>query len=120
MGPDGLQRRYLLLPGLRSSNIHVYDTSPDPRNPVLHKTIEAKELAEKAGYSRPHTLHCGPDGVFLTCLGSGTSGDGSDGDGPGGIALLDHATFDVLRPGRPTAARSTWPTTPGGTSTRTR
>ena len=64
---------------------------------MLHKTIEAKELAEKAGYSRPHTLHCGPDGVFLTCLGSGTSGDGSDGDGPGGIALLDHATFDVLR-----------------------
>src|SRR3954447_9996633 len=92
MGHDGLQRRYLLLPGLRSSNIHVYDTQPDPRNPVLHKTISAQELAEKAGYSRPHTLHCGPDGVFLTCLGSG------DGDeGPGGIALLDHSTFDVLR-----------------------
>ncbi|RBY82871.1 selenium-binding protein [Geodermatophilus sp. TF02-6] len=92
MGDDSLQRRYLLLPGLRSSRIHVYDTQPDPRNPVLHKTIEAAELAEKAGYSRPHTLHCGPDGVFLTCLG-GTA----DGDGPGGIALLDHATFDVLR-----------------------
>src|SRR3954468_12441350 len=92
MGGDGLQRRYLLLPGLRSSNIHVYDTQPDPKNPVLHKTIEAKELAEKAGYSRPHTLHCGPDGVFLTCLG-GTG----NGDGPGGIALLDHSTFDVLR-----------------------
>jgi selenium-binding protein 1 len=96
MGPDGLQRRFLLLPGLRSSNIHVFDTHPDPRNPVLHKTIEAKELAEKAGYSRPHTLHCGPDGVFLTCLGSG-NGDGSGEDGPGGIALLDHSTFDVLR-----------------------
>ena len=92
MGGDGLQRRYLLLPGLRSSRIHVYDTRPDPRAPTLHKTIEARELAEKAGYSRPHTLHCGPDGVFLTCLGS------ADGDeGPGGIALLDHATFDVLR-----------------------
>ena len=92
MGHDGLQRRYLLLPGLRSSNVHVYDTHPDPRSPRLHKTIEAEELAGKAGYSRPHTLHCGPDGVFLTCLGSGT-GD----DGPGGIALLDHSTFDVLR-----------------------
>ncbi|MGY1692692.1 selenium-binding family protein [Geodermatophilus sp. SYSU D01105] len=92
MGSDGLQRRYLLLPGLRSSNIHVYDTQPDPRRPTLHKTIEARELAEKAGYSRPHTLHCGPDGVFLTCLGSA-----DDGDGPGGIALLDHSTFDVLR-----------------------
>jgi methanethiol oxidase len=92
MGDDGLQRRYLLLPGLRSSRVHVYDTQPDPRSPRLHKTIEAQELAARAGYSRPHTLHCGPDGVFLTCLG------GADGnDGPGGIALLDHATFDVLR-----------------------
>jgi selenium-binding protein 1 len=92
MGPDGLQRRYLLLPGLRSSRIHVYDTQPDPRAPRLHRTVDAAELADKAGYSRPHTLHCGPDGVFLTCLG------GPDGvEGPGGIALLDHGTFDVLR-----------------------
>jgi selenium-binding protein 1 len=93
MGEDGLQRRFLLLPGLRSSRIHVYDTQPDPRSPRLHKVIEAEELAAKAGYSRPHTLHCGPDGVFLTCLGGG---DGAE--GPGGIALLDHSTFDVLRP----------------------
>ncbi len=92
MGEDGLQRRFLLLPGLRSSNIHVYDTQPDPRSPTLHKTVTAKELAERAGYSRPHTLHCGPDGVFLTCLG-GANGN----DGPGGIALLDHTTFDVVR-----------------------
>ncbi|HEX2073227.1 MAG TPA: selenium-binding protein SBP56-related protein [Geodermatophilus sp.] len=92
MGADGLQRRYLLLPGLRSSRIHVYDTQPDPRSPRRHKTIEAEELAGAAGYSRPHTLHCGPDGVFLTCLG-GANGN----DGPGGIALLDHNTFDVLR-----------------------
>jgi methanethiol oxidase len=92
MGEDGLQRRFLLLPGLRSSRIHVYDTQPDPRSPRLHKTIEPEELAAKAGYSRPHTLHCGPDGVFLTCLG-GANGD----EGPGGIALLDHNTFDVLR-----------------------
>jgi selenium-binding protein 1 len=92
MGEDGLQRRFLLLPGLRSSRIHVYDTQPDPRSPRLHKTVEATELAERAGYSRPHTLHCGPDGVLLTCLG-GANGN----DGPGGIALLDHTTFDVLR-----------------------
>jgi methanethiol oxidase len=91
MGEDGLQRRFLLLPGLRSSRIHVYDIQPDPRSPRLHKTVEATELAQRAGYSRPHTLHCGPDGVFLTCLG------GAGQDGPGGIALLDHTTFDVLR-----------------------
>lgn len=89
---DGLQRRYLLLPGLRSSNIHIYDTHPDPRQPRLVRTVAAGELAAKAGYSRPHTLHCGPDGIYLSCLG------GADGaDGPGGIAVLDHDTFDVVR-----------------------
>jgi len=92
MGTDGLQRRYLLLPGLRSSTVHVYDTRPDPANPTLVKTITPEELADKAGYSRPHTLHCGPDGIFLSCLG-GANGE----EGPGGIALLDHNTFDVLR-----------------------
>ncbi|GAA2351110.1 selenium-binding protein SBP56-related protein [Saccharopolyspora halophila] len=89
---DGLQRRYLLLPGLRSSKVHIYDTQPDPRQPRLVRTIGAAELAEKAGYSRPHTLHCGPDGVYLSCLGA-ANGD----EGPGGIAVLDHDTFDVLR-----------------------
>ena len=92
MGEDGLQRRYLLLPGIRSSNIHVYDTQPDPTNPTLVKTITPEELSDKAGYSRPHTLHCGPDGIFLSCLGGANGGEG-----PGGIALLDHNTFDVLR-----------------------
>ena len=87
----GLERRFLLLPGLRSSNVHVYDTKPDPTSPTLHKTIDANELAAKAGYSRPHTLHCGPRGIFLSCLGAA---DGSE--GPGGIALLDHDTFDVI------------------------
>ena len=89
---DGLQRRYLLLPGLRSSSVHVFDTHPDPEQPRLVRTISAEELAGKAGYSRPHTLHCGPDGIYLSCLGT-ASGDG----GPGGIAVLDHDTFEVVR-----------------------
>ena len=55
-----LERRYLVVPGIRSSNTYVLDTKPDPRNPVLTHTIEADELAAKAGYSRPHTVHCGP------------------------------------------------------------
>lgn len=90
---EGLARRYLIVPGIRSSNIFIFDTQPDPRQPKLIKTIPAQQLAEKAGYSRPHTIHCGPDGVFLTCLAGPTGGD----DEPGGIALLDHDTFDVLR-----------------------
>ncbi|MFE7705553.1 selenium-binding protein SBP56-related protein [Streptomyces sp. NPDC057486] len=85
-------RRYLIVPGLRSSRLHVFDTGPDPAHPHLVKVVEPEELAAKAGYSRPHTLHCGPDGMFLSCLG------GADGaDGPGGVALLDHESFEVLR-----------------------
>jgi methanethiol oxidase len=86
-----LERRYLIVPGIRSSRTFVLDTKPDPRNPTLVRTIEADELAAKAGYSRPHTVHCGPGGIFMSALG------GADGnDGPGGVALLDHDTFEVL------------------------
>ena len=44
---DGLARRYLLVPGLRSSNIYVLDTGPDPRQPTLVKTIDAEELVRE-------------------------------------------------------------------------
>jgi methanethiol oxidase len=81
-----VERRYLLVPGLRSSNIHVVDTKGGLE---LGKTISAEEIARKTGYSRPHTIHCGPDGVYVSALGN------PDGDGPGGIFLLDHDDFSV-------------------------
>src|ERR687892_2447674 len=87
----GLERRYLIVPGLRSSRTYVLDTKPDPRSPQVVRTIEAEELAAKAGYSRPHTVHCGPGGIFMSALG-GAHGN----DGPGGVALIDHDTFDVI------------------------
>ena len=114
MGGDGLKRRFLLLPGLRSSNIHVYDTQPDPRSPTLHKTVTAKELAERARDSRPHTLDCRPDGVFLTCLAGPT---GTTGRAASRCWTTPRSTSSGR--GRPTAGRSTWPTTPGGTCGRT-
>jgi methanethiol oxidase len=85
-----LERRYLVVPCVRSSRVYILDTKPDPRAPQVVRAIEADELANKAGYSRPHTLHCGPGGIFMSALG------GADGDGPGGVALLDHDTFDVV------------------------
>jgi selenium-binding protein 1 len=84
-----MERRYLLLPGIRSSRINVVDTRPDPTRPKVVKVIEAEQLAERAGYSRPHTVHCGPSGVYVSALGA------PDGNGPGGIALLDPDGFDV-------------------------
>ena len=64
-----VERRYLLVPGLRSSRIHVIDTKPDPRQPKIVKVIEAEEIASRAGYSRPHTFHCGPDAIYVSALG---------------------------------------------------
>ena len=90
---EPLERRYLLVPGIRSSNIYVLDTKPDPRQPVVTHTIEATELAAKAGYSRPHTVHCGPGGIFMSALGGANSDEG-----PGGVALIDHDTFEVIGP----------------------
>jgi selenium-binding protein 1 len=88
-----VERRYLIVPGIHTSNIYVLDTKADPRNPTLVKTITGEELLEKTGYSSPHTVHCGPDGIYMNALGNG------DGGGPGGIFVLDHETFDV-RPGQ--------------------
>ncbi len=84
-----VERRYLLVPGLRSSRIHVIDVKADRHQPKIVKVIEAEEIARKTGYSRPHTIHCGPDGIYVSALGA------PDGGGPGGIFLLDHESFDV-------------------------
>jgi selenium-binding protein 1 len=50
-----LERRYLIIPGLRSSRIYVVDTKPDPTKAKIHKIIEPEEVFKKTGYSRPHT-----------------------------------------------------------------
>jgi selenium-binding protein 1 len=84
-----VERRYLVVPGLRSSRIHILDVKDDPRQPKLVKLIEADELARKTGYSRPHTSHCGPDALYMSALGA------PDGGGPGGLFLLDHEDFSV-------------------------
>jgi selenium-binding protein 1 len=88
-----LQRRYLVVPGMRSSRIYIFDTQPDPTEPRLVKTIEPAEILHKTGYSRPHTVHCGPEGIYISTLG----GAGPDGtQGPPGIFLMDCQTFEVL------------------------
>jgi selenium-binding protein 1 len=83
-----MERRYLLVPGLRSSRIHIIDAK-QPRQLSFTKVIEPEEVFERAGYSRPHTTHCGPDGIYVNAIGS------PDGDGPGGIFVLDPETFDI-------------------------
>src|ERR1700733_13900085 len=61
-----VEPRYLIAGGIRSSRIHIIDTKPDPRNPQIVKVIEPETLAARAGYTSPHTVHCGPDGIYLS------------------------------------------------------
>ena len=84
-----VERRYLIVPGLRSSRIHIVDTKPDPKKPRIVKVLEPAEVASKAGYTRPHTVHCGPEGIYISALGS------PEGKGPGGVFLMDHETFEI-------------------------
>ncbi len=82
-------RRYLVLPGLKSTRIHVVDTK-DLARPTLHKVIEPEEVFRKTNLSAPHTVHCLADGtIMISMLGD------AEGHGPGGFLLLD-GNFDVL------------------------
>ncbi len=85
-----VERRYLVVPDIRSSHITILDIKEQPTKPQVVKVIEPGELFERTGYARPHTVHCGPDGIYISALGNPA------GEGPGGIFILDHDTFEVL------------------------
>jgi methanethiol oxidase len=87
----GLERRHLIVPGFRSSRIHILDVGSDPRRPEIVKVIEPEEVKRKSGYSAAHTVHCMPGGIVTICmLGN------AQGDLPGGFLVLDSKSFDVL------------------------
>ena len=50
---SSMARKYLLLPGVRSNNIHIVDTATDPRAPRLHKVIDGAEIKSKTDLSGP-------------------------------------------------------------------
>jgi len=84
-----LQRDTMIVPGLRSSRIHIIDVS-DPRAPRIKDVIEGEEIKEKLGLSAPHTVHCMPgDIVTISMLGD------ADGNAPGGFAVLDARDFSI-------------------------
>jgi len=86
-GPD---RSHLIVPGFRSSRIHIVDVADDPRRPRIEKVIEADEVVRETGYTRPHTVHCMPgDNIVISMLGD------ADGNGAGGFAVLDARTFEL-------------------------
>src|SRR6478736_2895527 len=86
-GPD---RSHLIVPGFRSSRIHVLNVADEPRRPRIERVIERDELVSATGYTRPHTTHCMPGGnVVVSMLGD------AEGNGAGGFAVLDARTHEV-------------------------
>ncbi|HEY2841748.1 MAG TPA: selenium-binding protein SBP56-related protein, partial [Pirellulales bacterium] len=80
---EAAARRFLIVPGQRSSRIYVVDTA-DPRAPKIHKVISPESIKQKTKLSAPHTVHCTPDGqIMISMLGD------ADGNAPGGFLLLD-------------------------------
>ncbi len=50
-----MERRYLIVPGIGSSRIHILDTKPNPKQPKIVKVIEPEEFIKKTGYTvAPH------------------------------------------------------------------
>src|SRR6476469_8707393 len=45
-----VERRYLIVPGINSSRIHVLDTKANPRQQEMVKVIEPQTLAKKTKY----------------------------------------------------------------------
>ena len=92
IGHTFLERRYLIVPGIRSSRIYIIDVK-EPLKAKVHKVIEPEEVFAKTGYSRPHTIHCGPEGIYVSTLG----GSGKDGtDSPAGIFIMDCQNFEII------------------------
>lgn len=109
-----VERRYLVVPGLRSSRIYIIDSKPDPRRPTIAKVIEPEEVIERTGYSRPHTVHCGPEGIYVSALAT-----------PRATDLAAYSSWTprgsrCLAAGKSTAGRNVSPMTRGGILATTR
>ena len=87
-----MERRYLVVPGIGSSGFTSWIQKLNYNRPEIVKVIEPEEFIKKTGYTSPHTIHRGPDGIYGSALGS------ASGDGPGGIFLMDAETFELKGP----------------------
>ncbi len=88
-GDASKSRRFLVIPGQRSSRIYIVDTT-DKFAPKIHKVIEPEEIKQKTDLSAPHTVHCLADShVMISMLGDG------EGNAPGGFLLLDE-NFEIV------------------------
>ena len=81
---DGsMERKYLIVPGVRTSNFYIIDTATNPRKPELFKTIDGNEIKKKVNLTAPHTVHCLGSEIIVSMLGD------AEGNAPGGYLHLD-------------------------------
>ncbi|TJX40034.1 MAG: selenium-binding protein, partial [Mesorhizobium sp.] len=81
-GDASMERKYLIVPGVRSSNLHIVDCGTDPRNPTLFKVIDGAEIKARTNLSAPHTVHCLGSDIIVSMLGD------AQGNAPGGYLQL--------------------------------
>jgi selenium-binding protein 1 len=83
------ERRYLIVPGVRSSNIHIIDCVNDPRKPELYKVIDGARIKAETNLSAPHTVHCLGPNIIISMLGD------AQGNAPGGYLHLNE-DFEIV------------------------
>jgi selenium-binding protein 1 len=105
-----LERRYLIVPGLRSSRTYVLDTKPNPRQPTVVREITAEELARKAGYPGPTPSTAAPAASSCSAWAGPTATTA-----PAGSPCSTTTASTSSAPGSRTAATSSSATTAGGT-----
>jgi selenium-binding protein 1 len=85
-----LDQKRLIIPGLFSNRVYIFDVSRNPRNPRLVAINE--DLVDQSGYIVPHTVIGMPENeVLITMIGAL-----SESTGPGGIVRLDDRTGEFL------------------------
>ena len=87
-GDASKSRRYLILPGVRTANLNIVDTS-DPRAPRLHKVVSGDDIKARTDLSGPHTVHCLGSDIIVSMLGD------AKGEAPGGFLHLDE-NFEIV------------------------
>ena len=88
-GDKKMKRKYLIIPGIRTSNFYIVDTFNDPKSPKLFKTINGDEIKKKTNLSVPHTVHCLGSDIIVSMLGD------ANGNGPGGFLHLNK-DFEIV------------------------
>ena len=88
-----MERRYLIVPGIGSSRIHILDTKENPKQPKMVKVIEPEEFIKKTGYTARRTRFIAGPTASMAARSAMPAADG-----PGGIFLMDANTFELKGP----------------------